>query len=285
MNIESMTGYGRAVVGSFKVETRSTNHRNLEIRINAPQYLYSYEPEVRNIVKKRFHRGRIEIFVSKSEENNIKLKINKSLAKEYYHALISLKEELSISDNIGINLLAAQKDIFSIEEPEVEISSFRSALEAALEELKKTRIEEGKNLVDDITKRKISLNSYIAQIEDKRSEFIANARATLTEKLKTLLNNTKITIDDARLTQEIAILLEKSDITEEIVRIKSHIKHMEGILRNGDVIGKKMEFLAQELNRELNTIGSKASNAEISVLVVEMKHELEKIREQIHNLQ
>lgn len=280
-----MTGYGRGVAGSFSVEVRSTNHRNLHIQINSPSYLYCYEPEIRNMVKEKFHRGYIEIFLSKSERDDIKLKINKSLAKEYYHALVSLKNELSIHDNVGINILALQKDIFSLEETEVEFRIFREALEAALEELKKMRIKEGKNLVDDINKRMSFLNNHISCIEDRRIEFITNAKVMLTEKLKNLLDNSNILIDDSRLIQETAILVERSDITEEIVRIKSHLKHIKDVFGRGDVIGKKLGFLAQELHRELNTISSKVANAGISLLVVEMKDELEKIREQIQNLQ
>lgn len=283
MNIQSMTGYGRGVTGNFKVEIRSSNHRNRDIRINIPSYLYYYEPEIRNMIKEKFQRGRIEILVPKSEDENLKLKINKSLAKEYYRALVSLKNELSIPEDIGINILALQRDIFSLEEPEVEIPTFHKALEIALEELKKMRLAEGNNLAEDITRRIAFLNKHIAILEEKRIGFVENARTTLADKFKKLLAN--IPIDDARLIQEVAILVEKSDITEEIVRIKSHLKYTENILTSGDVIGKKLEFLVQELHRELNTIGSKTADAEISKLVIEMKHELEKIREQSQNLQ
>lgn len=278
-----MTGYGRGVTENFKVEIRSSNHRNRDIRINIPSYLYYYESKIRNMVKEKFQRGRIEIFVPKAEEEHLKLKINKSLAKEYYRALVSLKDELSIPGDIGINILVSQRDIFSLEEPEVEIPTFHKALEIALEELKKMRIEEGKNLVEDITRRIDFLNRHIAILEEKRIGFVENARTMLADKLKKILAN--ISIDDARLIQEVAILVEKSDITEEIVRIKSHLKYTEVILGNSDVIGKKMDFLAQELHRELNTIGSKTTDAEISRLVIDMKHELEKIREQTQNLQ
>jgi len=278
-----MTGYGMGMAGNFKVETRSSNHRNLYVQINVPSYLYYYEPEIRNLVKETFHRGRIEIYTSKSEEDNIKLKINKSLAREYYSALVSLKDELSISEDVGINILALQKDIFSPEEPEVEISAFRKALENALEELKKTRVQEGRNLIDDISKRLNFLKEYLTRVEDGRKEFLANTTKTLAEKLKTLLGNTQI--DDTRIIQEAAILAERSDITEEIVRIKSHLNHAKDILGNSDIIGKKLDFLAQELHREVNTISSKANSAEISTLIVEMKNELEKIREQTQNLQ
>ncbi len=283
MNIQSMTGYGRGVTENFKVEIRSSNHKNRDIRINIPSYLYYYEPEIRNMVKEKFQRGRIEIFVPKPEEENLKLKINKSLAKEYYRALVSLKDELSIREDIGINILASQRDIFSQEEPEIEIPTFHKALEIALEELKKMRIEEGTNLAEDITRRIAFLNRNIVVLEEKRIVFVENARTILADKLKKFLTN--ISIDETRLIQETAILVEKSDITEEIIRIKSHLKYTENILAGSDVIGKKLEFLVQELHRELNTISSKTADAEISKLVIEMKHELEKIREQIQNLQ
>jgi len=278
-----MTGYGRGVTENFKVEIRSSNHRNRDIRINIPSYLYYYEPEIRNMVKEKFQRGRIEIYVPKPEEESLKLKINKSLAKEYYRALVSLKDELSIREDIGINILASQRDIFSQEEPEVEIPTFHKALEIALEELKKMRIEEGNNLAEDITRRIAFLNRDIAILEEKRIGFVENASTMLADKLKKFLTN--ISIDETRLIQEAAILVEKSDITEEIIRIKSHLKYTENILAGSDVIGKKLEFLVQELHRELNTISSKTADAEISKLVIEMKHELEKIREQIQNLQ
>lgn len=278
-----MTGYGRGEDGNIRIETRSSNQRTLDIRINIPSYLYSLEPEIRKRVKEKIHRGRIEIFIPKIEEETAKLKINKSLAKEYYHALLSLKEELSIAEDVGINLLAQQKDIFSTEEQEIDATRFYSALDKALEDLKKMRTDEGKILADDIFRRLETLNSSLETIEEKRAEFTAHARAALIEKLKSILDNTPI--DEPRIIQEAAILVERSDITEEVVRMKSHLQHARGILDSGGVIGKKIDFLTQELHREVNTIGSKAASAGISILVVEMKHEIEKIREQAQNIQ
>jgi uncharacterized protein (TIGR00255 family) len=170
-----------------------------------------------------------------------------------------------------------------LEEPEIEVSSFRSALKSALEELKKMRIEEGRSLVDDITGRMQFLDNRIEFIENKRAEIVKNSRAMLSERLKALFDN--VLIDDTRIVQEAAILVERSDITEEIVRIKSHLKHMKNVLKQGGIIGKKVDFLGQELHRELNTLGSKAGNTEISAVMIDMKHEIEKIREQTQNLQ
>lgn len=278
-----MTGYGKGVSGNFQVEVRSSNHRNLYIQTNVPPYLYYFEPEIRSLIKKMFQRGRFDIFTSKTGEDEIKLKVNIPLAKEYYHALLSLKKELSIPDDIGMDILASRPEIFEIEESEVEVMAFQKALLEALNELKNMRVEEGKYLVDDITRRLNFLKTHLAGIEEKRAEFILNAKDVLADKLKALLEN--VLTDESRIIQEAAILIERSDITEEIVRLKSHFKHFGNVFNGSDIIGKKIDFLAQEMHREINTIGAKAANTEISALIIEMKHELEKIREQTQNLQ
>lgn len=280
---QSMTGYGRGSSGNFKVDIRSSNHKNLDISINIPHYLYSFEPEIKKIVKTTILRGRVEIFVPRQEMDNIKLKVNKTLAREYYNAFVSLKDELSLSDNVGLDILASQKDLFMLDEPEIDISGFYKALEAALDELNRTRIEEGKNLIQDIRERTDLIEKHLFNIEQSRSVFTSSARERLYERLKEFLGD--VQVDEARLIQETAIIIEKSDITEELVRIKSHLKHFKEVLNSGDAIGKKLDFIVQELRREINTIGSKAQDFEIANNVVEVKHELEKIREQIQNLQ
>ncbi|MBI4654677.1 MAG: YicC family protein [Nitrospirae bacterium] len=283
MKIQSMTGYGVGISGNFKVEVRSSNHRGLDIQIKIPSYLYFYEPEIRKLVKKNFLRGRIEILVSISNADTLKFKINKSVATEFYNILTSLKQELSISGEIGIDILASQKDIFLQEEPEVELTSLSNALDIALQDLKKMRIEEGENLVKDINERLSLIKIQVEDLEGKRVEFIAQAKASLSERLRSLFED--IQIDESRIIQEAAILLDRSDITEEIVRIKSHLTYIENMLQSGNSIGKKLDFITQELYREINTIGSKAANVEITPIVVELKSEVEKIREQTQNLQ
>ncbi len=284
MLIQSMTGFGMGEAGNFRVEIRSSNHKSLDIQINVPSYLYCYEAEIRKFVKQKIHRGRIEIYVRRQEEKTTKVKVNKSLAMEYYNALVTLKDELSISENIGFNFLASQRGIFSLEEQDVKIRYLYDALEIALDELKKMRAKEGKNLINDITKKVKLITSHITCIKNKRKEFISNAKKRLYERLKEFLGN--MPIDDSRLIQETAILIERSDFTEEIVRIKSHLSYIKETLKSGkDAVGKKIDFLTQELRREINTIGSKSSDIEITRYVVEMKNELEKIREQIQNLQ
>ncbi len=283
MQPQSMTGYGRGSSGSFRVDIRSSNHKNIDININVPNYLFSYDLEIRKRVKKVLTRGRIEIYIPRQEIENIKMKVNKALAAEYYKALNSIKDDLSISEDVGINVLAAQRDIFMLDEPEINDAELYNALDIALGELKKTRIEEANNLLDDINKRIDLSSSHINTIEEKRNETIADAKEGLHKRLKEFLG--EASIDEARLVQEVAVMVEKADITEEIVRIKSHLKHFEDVLKSSDVIGKKLDFIIQELRREVNTIGSKSQNIEISTSVVEMKHELEKIKEQIQNLQ
>ncbi len=280
---QSMTGYGKGIAGNFRVEVRSTNHKNLDININAPYFLFSHDPEIRKTVKSKFNRGRIDVFVPRQEIYSVKLKVNRSLAREYYNALVSLKDELSISDDIGINMIASQRDVFLTDDPEIDQTDFYNALNAALDELKETRIEEGANLVADIKEKVRALEVYTDSIEKKKANFTVNAQQKLKERLKELLNG--VEIDETRLIHETAILIEKSDITEEIVRIKSHLALFEDILKSGDTIGKKIDFFIQELRREVNTIGSKSQDVEITTTVVEMKHDLEKIKEQVQNLQ
>lgn len=278
-----MTGYGKGIAGNFRVEIRSSNHKNLDININAPHFLFSLDPEIRKTVKKKFSRGRIEIFVPRQEMDSVKFKVNKTLAREYYNALVSLKDELSLSEDPGISMIASQRDIFLVDDPEINNDDFYKALDDALDDLKKTRIEEGENLIADIKERVRSLEDYTKKIEGKRAGFTATAHQKLKARLKELLDSAEV--DETRLIQETAILVDKSDITEEIVRIKSHLGLFEDILESGDTIGKKIDFFIQELRREVNTIGSKSQDVEIATTVVEMKHDLEKIKEQVQNLQ
>jgi len=283
MHPQSMTGYGKGIAGNFRVEIRSSNHKNLDININVPHFLFSQDPEIRKTVKKKFNRGRIEIFVPRQEMDSVKLKVNKTLAREYYNALVSLKDELSINDDVGISMISSQRDVFLMDDPEINNDDFYSALNDALDELKKTRIEEGVNLIADIKIRVRSLEDYTNNIEKKRAGFTAAAHQKLKGRLKELLDD--VEVDETRLIHETAILVDKSDITEEIVRIRSHLGLFADILKSGDTIGKKIDFFIQELRREVNTIGSKSQDVEITTTVVEMKHDLEKIKEQVQNLQ
>jgi len=283
MAMESMTGYGRGVVGNTVVEIRSTNHKNLDIHLSIPQFLYAQESEIRKRIKNQIQRGRIEVYVPRDTGNGGVLKVNKKLANDYYNAFVELKKELSLEGEIDLRVLAMQRDIFSIDDPEIDEGEFYSALDAAIAELRQSRIAEGENILRDIKARIESLTKRIKIIEDRREEFIKNARQRLTERIKELIGD--VAVDEARLIQEVAFLIDKSDITEEIVRIHSHIDQLKNMLDSPDAGGKKIDFLLQELRREVNTIGAKAQDVEIIHSVVEMKHEIEKMREQVQNLQ
>ena len=283
MNIQSMTGYGKGETDSFRVEIRSINHKNIDIKLSLPQYLYCHELDIKKEVKKRFLRGRIEVYVFKQEGEKRGLVLNRDLAREYFEAFKSLKEEFSITGDISLNNLASQRDIFVQEEVEVEFPKLLGALENALEELEKSRINEGVNLVNDIAGRIEILNNNLTSIKNRRKEIVAGAKAKLYERLKELLDDTPV--DETRLIQETAVLIERSDITEEIVRAESHLGNIGNLTGEGGAVGKKIDFFIQEIRREVNTIGSKASDIDVIKQIVDMKSELEKIKEQVQNIQ
>lgn len=278
-----MTGYGKGINGEFRVEARSINHKTLDIQLNIPPYLYPYEERIRKLIKGRFQRGRIEIRFKGKETDYKRPRINSAIVKECYRELLSLKNELSIPGDIEIGLLSSIPNIFVLEDIEGDIKGFDKVFVIALDDLKRSRIKEGRDLVSDIKKRLRLLKRYLGCIERRRKIFMGNEMKRMRERLEGLLNN--LPVDESRIIQELVMFIEKSDITEEIVRIKSHLKSMEELIVSDDAIGKKMDFFAQELRREINTIGSKASDVRISNYVVEMKHEVEKIREQVQNLQ
>lgn len=277
-----MTGYGRGISGNFRAEARSFNHKNLDILVKLPSFLYPYENDIRKLVRSRFTRGHIEVGISRPDTETVRIKVNRPLAKEYHQALSSLKSDLELAGEIDINVLASFRDILCPEE-EAEFSELNNAVEIALQELEKMRTEEGSTLVGDISGRTGLLTAAIDRIEARRNEVIADIKQKLHERLKEFLGD--IVMDESRLVQEAAVLIEKSDITEEIVRVRSHMSHFSDVLMSGDTIGKKLDFIVQELRREVNTIGSKTSDVMISNHVIEMKHEIEKIKEQIQNLQ
>jgi len=283
MKTQSMTGYGKGETDSFRVEIRSINHKNLDVKLSLPQYLYCHELDIKKEVRKRFQRGRFEVYVFKQEEGKRNLTLNMDVAREYFEALKSLKEELSIDGDISLNNIAAQRDIFLYEEEDIELPKLFDALGNALDELEKSRIDEGVVLVNDITGRIEILNKYLSSIKGRRKEYIDVAKVSLFERLKELLENTPV--DEIRLIQETAILIERSDITEEIVRAESHLIRIGELSLEGSAVGKKIDFFVQELRREVNTIGAKASDIDIIGQTVDMKNELEKIREQVQNIQ
>jgi len=280
---QSMTGYGKGIKGDYVVEMRSSNHKHIDISINLPHSLFACEIEIKKRIRKEFHRGRVEVLIPRQNNDSSKMVINRPLAREYFKAFQTLKEELSLKDHIDINMIASQRNVLVPDETDPETDDLYDALEMALGHLKNSRILEADNLVQDIEQRLTMVDRYMSEIESVRDDFRENSRARLEGKLHEYLHG--VEIDQSRLIQEVAILIEKTDITEEIVRIHSHIKNFRRVMSGGDTTGKKLDFIIQELRREINTIGSKCQDFGIANSVVNVKHELEKIREQVQNLQ
>lgn len=281
--IQSMTGFGSAEKGVFKVEIRSLNHRFLDISIKIPQNLNQHEMALRNIVKERFSRGRFDILVSTLGRGNLRIKINTGLAKEICDSLRTLKDDLSLPGEIGIETIAGFSELLSTEEIEYSPESLFFAFNEAAERIKDMRTREGEATAKDILSRLDLVERMKEQVSFLCHDAVKKCKESFMERLNLLLCDAKC--DENRVLQEAAIMAEKTDISEEIIRISSHIAQIRKILSDGDTIGRKLEFLLQELNREVNTIASKADDYRISSLTVEIKAELEKLREQAQNIQ
>ncbi|MEW6068968.1 MAG: YicC/YloC family endoribonuclease [Nitrospirota bacterium] len=279
-----MTGFGSGEKNGFRVEIRSLNHRFIEISLKVHPFMNKYDIPLRNIIKERFYRGKFDVSVSISNKESASLKINKESAKSVYAALQDLQKDLSLPGEININTITEYGTLFIIEEePEYNVDALYVAFREAISELEAMRIKEGKFIMDELHNRielLTHINNEIKLLAHRETE---NFRERLTEKLKLILGAEEI--DTNRIIQEVAIMAEKMDISEEINRIENHIKQFIEIFNNGNIIGRKLDFLLQEINREVNTLSCKACDYDISRLVVEMKTEIEKIREQVQNIQ
>ncbi len=291
--IKSMTGYGRGECQEehkrIEAEVRSFNHRYLDISIRLPRKLNPLEGQARNLIKQRISRGRLEVSVQLEDSSGgeQKLNLDLSLAKDIHSALKSLQEHLQIPGEIRLETLTNFRDLFVRKEMEIDLekewTSLQTALENALTNLEQMRQNEGLNLRRDFLDRLQTVEDLVDQIGAKAPLTLQGCRDRLAERVAELSGGMEI--DPSRLAQEVAFLAERSDITEELVRIKSHLKQFRELLDRPESLGRKMDFLLQEFNREANTIGSKANDAAISHLTVEIKSELEKMREQVQNVE
>ncbi len=278
-----MTGFGSYEKEGFKVEIRSLNHRFVDIIMRLSPSLAPHEMELRNQIKERFTRGKFDVSVSLTNSKKASLKLDSGLAREIYDSLNSLKTELSIPGSIDIQTLLSYREFFVSEESGYDVSSLYEAFGEALSQLEKMRDNEGKAMAEDVFQRAERLEGINKRLMDMTPGIIDDFKVKFHEKLKKLLNG--VEYDRDRIFQEMALLIEKSDITEELTRIENHLKQFKKILMDGDTIGKRLDFLLQELNREVNTIASKTGDYRVSDIVVEMKSEIEKMREQIQNIQ
>ncbi len=278
-----MTGFGSATNHDFTVEIRSLNHRFIDISLKMPPYMSRYEIPLRNILKEKFRRGRLDVSISVNESQAPRLKINKHLAGNLYAALRQLQEELSLPGEISIETLTGYREILMEEETGYDVEALYRVFREAASKLEEMRLREGNLLREDIRKRLDILNDMNSRIKSRAPDEVARWREKFTERLKLIVETGAI--DNNRIIQEAALMAEKLDISEEINRIENHIKQFVEILNGGNMIGKQLDFLLQEINREVNTLAYKSGDYSISSLAVEMKTEVEKIREQIQNIQ
>jgi uncharacterized protein (TIGR00255 family) len=281
--IQSMTGFGSATNNSFTVEIRSLNHRYLDMSIKMPPYMSQYEIPLRNILKGKFQRGRFDVSITINSDKGAQLKVNREIAKNIYTALLDLQRDLSIPGEISIETVAGYREILMEDEPAYDINELYAAFHEAAANIEGMRIQEGNLLLQEMLDRLDLLHEMSTKIRPLASGEVAKWREKFTERLRFILEP-EVT-DNSRVLQEAAIMAEKLDISEELSRIESHIKQFRDILSSDTAIGKKLDFLLQEIGREVNTLAYKSCDYAISQLVVDMKTEIEKVREQVQNIQ
>lgn len=278
-----MTGFGSAEKNGFRIEIRSLNHRFMDIAIKAPPHLSQYDLSLRNMLKERFQRGRFDVTVSTDNHMTTRITINKEMAKKIYYAFQELQKELAIPGQIDMNVLAGYRELLVEEESDYDINALYAAFHEAISRLEAMRVKEGNLIAEEQRKRVESLKTINDKIQSLLPCLTERYKAKFTERLELLLEPREI--DTAKIIQEAANVLEKLDISEEVDRIENHIQQLKETLDAGNVIGRKLDFLLQEIGREINTIAAKSTDYTISSLTVDMKLEIEKMREQVQNIQ
>lgn len=291
--IKSMTGFGRSeiVKGNRKisVEIKSVNHRYLEAGIKMPKKLNVFESRMRDLLKKYATRGKIDIFINYEDdsESQVNLKFNQNIADEYMDIFNNMSEKYNLKNDMTVGGLARFPEVITmdeVQEDEEELWHFiEEAMKAALEQFVNTRILEGENLKKDLLGKLDHMEELVAFVEKRSPEIMKEYRSKLESKVKELLGDT--TIDESRIATEVIIYADKICVDEETVRLRSHIEHARKCLNEEGGIGRKMDFIAQEMNREANTTLSKANDIEISNAAIDLKTEIEKVREQIQNIE
>jgi uncharacterized protein (TIGR00255 family) len=290
----SMTGFGRAECQegdyTYQAEIRSVNNRFIEINTRLPKAYVDLEQPLKKLIKSHCSRGSINLSISLANSNEGSgewdVKPNLSLATQYIDALNQIRDSLGLQGEVDLKSVVGLRDIIKIEPVALDPAKKDLILNItteALVSLQKMREEEGNNMQKDLTQRINAIESHAAEIESRHPEVIKEYQEKLNERIKTL--NEGVGLDETRLAQEAALLADRSDVTEEMTRLKSHLDQFRNFFNTKEPIGRKLEFITQEINREVNTTGSKSSDTEVSNRVIEMKSELEKIREQIQNIE
>lgn len=291
--LQSMTGYGRGEAEGFGrrflVEMRSVNHRYSEIAIRLPRQFNMFEDQIRQRIQASISRGRVDVYITVEDNGTSRRKVivDKELALTYYNSLRELVAEFGFHDDLGVSILTRVPDIFSIEEEETPAEDLWNACEEAvvgsLNGLVAMRQVEGEKLKTDVLNRLASIEQMVKEIEVRAPQVVEEYRDKLNRRLTELMSGHEV--EEVRLIQEVAIFADRGSIAEEITRLYSHLTQFAGNLQQSGPIGRKLDFLVQEMNREINTIGSKTGDLFITNCVVDVKSEIEKIREQIQNIE
>lgn len=291
--IKSMTGFGRCEIcesdRKFTVEMKSVNHRYLDVNLKMPKKLNFFESAIRGLLKEYAQRGKVDIFVTYEDmtEENVSIKYNKDVAAKYLEYLRQISSDFGLEDDIRVSTLSKYPEVFSMEEAEIDEEGIWKTLEKAFrgaaEGFVETRIKEGEHLKEDLIGKLDEMLTHVEFIEERSPQIITEYRRKLTDRVQELLEDIKV--DESRLLTEVTVFADKVCVDEEIVRLKSHIASTKQALLEGGSIGRKLDFLAQEMNREANTILSKSNDLEISNRGIELKTQIEKVREQIQNIE
>lgn len=290
--IKSMTGYGKGNISenlrNYQVEIKSVNHRYLDISVKMPRVLSYLEEDVKKVISSKVKRGKIDVFVTfeNSSTEGKEIKINNEIAKMYINQLKQLAEEENILANIEVTEISKYPDVLSVQNTQDDEQIKKELIEAttiATDKLVQMRQVEGSKMAEDLLKRIEKINQKIEKISELSTGLIEEYVVKLENRIKEILKNQEI--DESRLAQEVVIYADKCSIEEEVTRLKSHISQFKELINSDDAVGKKLDFIIQEMNRETNTIGSKANNLEITNGVIDIKTEIENIREQVQNIE
>ena len=292
--IKSMTGFGRCEVSEgerkITVEMKGVNHRYLDVNIRMPKKLNFFETAIRDLLKQSIQRGKVDILITYEDlsENQMSLKYNEKLAGEYMDYFSQMEESFSLDNDIRVSTLLRCPEVLTMEEQAVDDeelwNGLKKALEGATSQFVESRTLEGEHLRDDIIKKLDGMLELVGYIEERAPKIIAQYREKLENKVRELLSDTQI--EEGRIAAEVVIFADKICTDEEVVRLRSHVVHMKETLKSEENgIGRKLDFIAQEMNREANTILSKANDLEVSNVGIDLKTEIEKVREQIQNIE
>ncbi len=291
--IKSMTGFGRCEVSDtsrkFTVEMKAVNHRYLDVNLKMPKKFSFFESSIRSTLKEYIQRGKVDIFITYEDytENNFSVKYNQDVASEYMKYLDQMAEEFSLEKDIRVSTLSRYPEVLAMEEQDIneeEIwKSLEKAVRGAAQAFVETRIKEGENLRNDLINKLDGMLEQVAYISERAPEILSAYRTKLEDKVKELLGDAQI--DENRILTEVTLFADKICVDEEIVRLRSHIEHTKATLIEGGSVGRKLDFIAQEMNREANTILSKSNDLDTSNKAIDLKTEIEKVREQIQNIE